>query len=251
MKEINWKKIDWSKPYILKYSARGKSLIFFGSIHTFNSKHPQFKELQKLFKNFKPEIVLVEGGISPEKFASKEEATKKEGERGLIQYLCEKFDTPIISCEPKLKSLANKLARKYSKEEVFLSLIIREILCFSMKRENVGVEDFLSYVVKNMKKEIGWKNFDFSLKNLDKIHKKFFNRKLNPLDIKFYRKISYPIYNNSIFNEISREESRIRDKHVFNLIKRMLRKYSRVFVVMGSSHAIALEKELKSFMAKK
>jgi hypothetical protein len=58
----------------------------------------------------------------------------------------------------------------------------------------------------------------------------------------------WPIYHKTILNNISRESAYFRDKHSVEVIEESLKKYNKVFVVMGGSHLLVQEPVLKFIM---
>src|SRR3989344_6497306 len=85
-------------PYVYEVKKDAKKITFYGAAHSYDSKDPQFKEIEKKFKEANPEVVFVEGmnSLSIEKIIeelkgkSDEKVIQEMGEQGFTLKLAAK-----------------------------------------------------------------------------------------------------------------------------------------------------------------
>ncbi|HLC84828.1 MAG TPA: hypothetical protein VJH22_03485, partial [Candidatus Nanoarchaeia archaeon] len=92
-----------------------------------------------------------------------------------------------------------------------------------------------------------WKDFDYSLENLRGIHRGLFKKDIDVNDRDFYVKITNPTLGFSIINEVAAAATKLRDEYVVKLIKRSFKKYNRILIIMGASHAVMQEPALRGY----
>src|SRR5688572_470728 len=85
----------WKFPYVYKLGSAKQRLYYFGGGHFFDAKHPQYKELEKLWDEFCTKIdaskalAVNEGGLRG-KMKNRELAINSNGEAGLLTWLAQK-----------------------------------------------------------------------------------------------------------------------------------------------------------------
>ncbi len=85
--------IDTTKgPYVIDVREGDKHLVFIGCEHQEDITHPQFHEIERCYKELKPQVAFNEGGQIPEqkKYASLNEAIRKDGETGVNKYCADR-----------------------------------------------------------------------------------------------------------------------------------------------------------------
>jgi hypothetical protein len=123
----------------------------------------------------------------------------------------------------------------------------RQVLQVQRMSQSVTV-DFENYM-SGFLKQLQAKGFPISdeeatLKHTITVYEKFFNEKFDWKT--FDRKNLSSTSNKILLYEIYRETGEFRDRYIVNLISDTLKKYDRVFVVMGSGHAVQQEPVLRS-----
>ena len=235
-------KIKHPVPYIFELHKGQKALLYLGAQHSADSNHPQFGAFKSDFERFKPELVLLEGGDWPEKYASEQEAIK-HAEVAFLSYLARKYDVPSRSCEPQNKEEIKSLSRKFSREHIFAHYALRSITGFFHKEGHTRV----GRAIIGFKEDSAWKDFDYSLENLRGIHRGLFKKDIDVNDRDFYVKITNPTLGFSIINEVAAAATKLRDEYVVKLIKRSFKKYNRILIIMGASHAVMQEPALRGY----
>ena len=239
-------KMEYETPYILDLQKGEKHLIFYGSDHSNDPTNHQFDDIEKRFLKMKPEISFNEGG-DPPSLDDKNKAIEKFGEAGFLRYLGKKYNIPVKNIEPTLQDQFDCLLKKYSRNDLLLMYFCRQVLQVQRMSQSVNVdfENYMSGFLKQLQKE-GFPISDeqATLKYAITIYEFFFNEKFNWKT--FDGKNISPMGNESILNEIYRETGQFRDRYIVNFISDALKKYDRVFVVMGSGHVVKQEPVLRS-----
>lgn len=239
--------------YILKNDFQ--QIFYFGANHSHDPKNKQYQILQKFWeaflKNTKNEkrLVLVEGGVS-KNFDSKAKAIKANSENGFISFLARNNKIVLKSPEPSLKYEVSELLKDYSKEEIEYYYFVRVIHQWhTIPNPRPEFNKYISSFLKKDQKVLGWKNFNFTISNLEKIHKKFFKKLPDYTNEKFFNDLMNP-YKNTKVNRIASSSGRIRDIYILKEIQKQWKVGNNLFIVYGSNHAImqkpALEEMIKT-----
>ncbi len=242
-------------PYTFRLQKNGQHIFYFGAKHSFNSKYSQYKKLLTYWNTFLSIthknncLVLIEGG-NRKVSKTKEQAIRDGGEMSYIVYLANKNGIKTFSPEPPAQYRYKKLLKNFFKKEV--AYYDFALVCYQWHRYE-NKPDFGKYVsqfLKSDRKNSGWKNFDFSLKNMTKIHKELFGIKFDENNKNFFREILDPMSKKSVINKISLfEESELRDDYIVRKIKRFWKKGKNLFVIYGVSHAIRQEAVIRDFVS--
>lgn len=244
------RKTKYETPYILDLKKGKKHLIFYGSDHINDSADPMYADIEKRFLEMNPEIVFNEGG-DPPSLDDRNMSIEKYGEAGFLRYLGKKHNIPVKNIEPTLQDQFDYLLKKYSKNDLLLMYFCRQILQVQRMSQSTTV-DFDNYM-SGFLKQLQEKGFPISdeeatLKYVISIYEDFFNEKFN---WKTFDRINLsPMGSKKILYEIYKETGQFRDKFIVNLISKTLKEYDRVFVVMGSGHAVQQEPVLRSLFKK-
>ena len=87
-------------PYILEVKAKRGALLYFGAEHmTGQPDHAQVEQIEGLWREFRPSIVLNEGW-DPPVVPDLREAVRLYGEPGLLRHLAARDGVPIDDMEP-------------------------------------------------------------------------------------------------------------------------------------------------------
>ena len=249
-----YQKHQYKIPYTYVISHNGHYLYYFGARHSFDPEHPQFLELNAFWREFLEKtqrmncLVLNEGG-KRQTMPSEEAAISAGAEAGLITFLAAKEDIETYSPEPTKKEEIGEWLNVYSKEEVEYYFFSRAVCQW---HKLLPRPDFQSYIAKPLlrhAKELGWKDFDFSLNHMKEVHKSLFGGKFNENDRQFFECIASPVYRTTIISQISNDLDINRNSYIVNKIKWFWHSGKNLFVVYGSGHAIVQEPALKKFLA--
>jgi len=245
------------RAYLLELKKGDKQLVYFGSPHIYDPEDPLFEEIQRKFVEFKPEIVYVEGRefINTQKDKVREvlgkeslESVKLDGESHYVLKLAVDAEIDFESPEPDFsKEIAALLEKGYVKKDIFTFYMYRVIDQYQRlhgEKSIEGCKKHLGNSFRQFRKESGWE-----AEELDKFESELVSE-LDIEDRKKYRRQVDPIpwegNPQSVINEISRQSSSFRDRFILERITEGLKKYSRVFVIYGSAHAVKQEPALRS-----
>lgn len=95
----------------------GIGMLFFGTRHNFSPDSAQNAELARLFEQFAPTLLIVEGGSWPVA-ASKDEAVRRYGEMGLVTFSAAKRGIRVASFDADFHSELQALGQQFPAELV-------------------------------------------------------------------------------------------------------------------------------------
>jgi len=197
-------------------------------------------------------VFSVESSIRPN-FTNLEQAVRNSSEGGFISHLAQLSGVEVQCAEPVKDYEILELEKSFSKNEIVYYHFARSVSQYIRKHSSeteLGMRKFENYVkpflIKYMK-EFKWADFDFSLENMYKIHKEVFGVEFDLTDKNFLIKIPWPVFYESVINQVSRESGRIRDNWIVGKIETLWKQGNSLFIVQGSSHAVIQERAIRQF----
>jgi hypothetical protein len=156
------------------------------------------------------------------------------------------FESPEPDSSQEISYL---IENGFSKKDIFFYYIYRVIDQYqrqNKERSTDECQEYLKPYFESFREDSGW---DISeLHNLEQ-------EILAELDIndeeRYHAQVDpIPWEGNpqTILNEVSRNSSEFRDRHIFERLAEGLRKYDRLFVVYGASHAVKQEPALRALL---
>jgi len=225
-------KIGDNEPYCLQWKNKNKILNYIGTIHTFNEKNPTTILMDNIIKNYKPDIVIIEG-INNEKGINPELPRRiKNTEMEHLALLCQKNKIDFIGIETKDNEVYDIIKEKYNIDDIYGYLfLLHHRLKYKKINKNDFIEDFYNRIL------INYKTF---IKNIDWNHKTWFKKTFGKnFTYGKYIKYSEPSNNKKalITQKLSFDWHKIRD--IFNIytLYKYLNKYNNVVYSMGRNHA--------------
>ncbi len=251
--------IESHRVYFVELKNENKELIFFGSPHMYNPADPLFEEVKKKFDEAKPEIVYVEGReyINEKKEKVREalgkeslEGVKLEGEGHYVLKLAVDAGIDFESPEPDFsKEIQYMVDKNFAKMDIFNFYMYRDIDQYQRLHREKSLEGCKNYLVtcfRQFRKESGWESSEIDafekdlLSELNIEDKKKYSREVDPIPWK--GRPQTPL------NEISRQSGIFRDRYMIERIAEGLKKYSKLFVIYGSAHAVRQEPALRALL---
>ncbi|MES2416136.1 MAG: hypothetical protein V4504_00315 [Patescibacteria group bacterium] len=247
------------RSYVFHYKNKDKEILFFGTAHTNKPEDPLFIDIEKKFKEIKPDIVYVEGWESLntkrdyvyEVIKNKSiNELKLKGEPHFILKLAIDADIDFESPEPSFRKEIDYLVDNgFTKEDIFTYFIYRTIDQYQRHFKERSISECKKYLIpyiKEFEEYSGWKlieikNFEENvIASLDLENEEKYNSQVNPI----------PWENKEItkINQIASTNSSFRDRYIFKRISEGLKKYNKLFVLYGSGHAVKLEPAIKKLM---
>ena len=106
----------------------------------------------------------------------------------------------------------------------------------------------VSQFLNQYKEAVGWTDFDVSLDNMKKIHKKFFDQEFDEKESSFFYNIINPTKDDTKLNKVARQDTILRNSYIIQNIKKYWEEKKNLFVVFGSSHPIMQEPALRKLL---
>jgi hypothetical protein len=236
-----YKSARHSFPYVLRLEGLPGELLMFGAQHTNDPSHAELPEIERLWREFRPQVAFSEGGIRPAA-RSFDDAVTRFGEPGLLRLLADRDRVELRSLEPQEDEEAAALARQFQPGQVKLFYVLRNLSSGSPmdgrsleERQRAALES-----VRHRQRLTGSPN---SLKELTAI-----SAQLLP-ELKDWDGISKlwfdPTRNDTFLNEVARRSSDYRNCHMVPLLVRTVGEGKRVFVVVGGTHVVLQEAALR------
>ena len=233
--------------YIVRIAASPGELLFYGVRHTSDPRDPQIAEIERLWREFRPELAFSEGGIRP-KSASRDEAIRHHGEPGLLRVLADSARVPLRDLEPPSHEEAAALARDFPPEQVKLFYLLRYVADYSSAREQ-PIEDYAEGTLKLVRHRWKLEGPPGSIEEVQALAKRCLPQLADWRAVP--RDWFSPVRNDTFLNELARRSGRYRDCHMAPLIAAAVRSGKRVFVLAGSGHAIMQERALRSALERR
>lgn len=233
-------------PYVLELDFPKGSLFYYGVFHSTDKGNRQFREIEKKWKEFSPDVVFSEGGIWPLE-NSMELSITRHGEQGLLRYLSRRDGVRVKSIEPKRIKEAIYLAKYFSVQKIKVFYILRQAVIQRMLNKPMNGS--------HVRKILGY--FDQRpFCNIEPVSVEQFNKFMAGLfpelpewkDIPetwFYSQPSHP-WLPRMFRMVNDFRNRFMVKKMIKEIK----KGKRVFAVVGRSHVVMQEPVLRSMVRK-
>ena len=250
-----YNKTEHPIPYTYILGGKNQLLYYFGSRHCYDPLDQEFDSIDKFWDEFikktdnHKRIVLLEGG-NRAALATKEVAILEGGEMHYVAYLAKQANIFTFSPEPPERFRFEELLKHFSKEEIIYYEFAR--VCHQWNTMKVK-PDFYTYMNKYMKagaRESGWNDFEFTIENLIRIHKKLFGIEFDKNDKEFFYNVINPTTEMSVINKVSRfEDVGFRDNYILGEIGRFWNENNSIFVIYGASHAVMHEPVLRDFIA--
>ena len=244
-------------PYVIDVQQGEKRLVFIGCEHQQDSTHSQFKVIQKLYSEVKPQIAFNEGGQIPENvhYISINNAIHDDGETGVNKYCADRIGIRLINGDTpdSLEFAIN--SEKNDTRKLFVYYVM-ERMAIPFKYGAYGDVPFESFyntaIVKWFKnypltlEEKSFKKFKLYYKSFSKhnflLVKNNTSYTQDSIDIE-----AFDYVNDSCeFCEIGRSSKTLRDSILVSKLKTAFKKYDRILVTFGHGHAIALEPVLRT-----
>jgi len=230
-------------PYILELPSNKGVLLYYGSIHKVDPRHPQFVDIERRWKKFKPTIALCEGCIWPLE-DSRKKAICRHGEGGLIRFLAAQDGIPIQCIDPPRKKEAFHLSRYFTPGKIKLYYILRQAVINRNMKKDINDVNYVHFLLGELSKLDRFKGNPSTFDEFELTVGKLFP------NLKDWQSIpcSY-FYSNGPENflpKIHLKVNEFRDNYMLMILINEMKKGKRVFAVVGRSHVVKQEPVLRS-----
>lgn len=209
-----------------EFKNNDKSILFIGTSHENNSSF--FSFLKTECDNFKPEVILVEGGFENANFENEQEAIEKGLEMGMITYYLKSKNYPLLGNDPSFSEEINFLKKEYDLDLINTYFFLRS-LSFYLEKQIIPKDK----VEEEVLKEINQKQQNLTLdtvKNTLKTYDLEYN-----ISTKYFDYFN-PTIKGNIFNDMTRKLGEYRDSYMIEKLKNLLKKYNKILILKGEYH---------------
>ena len=237
-----YRSVPHSFRYVLRLEAPPGELLMFGAQHTNAPSHPELGEIERLWREFRPQVAFSEGGIRPPA-RSFDDAVTRFGEPGLLRLLADRDHVELRSLEPQEDEEAAALAPQFQPGQVKLFYVLRNLSSGSAAGGR-SLEERRRAALESARQRQRLTGPPSTLKELDAVA-----ARLLP-ELKDWHSISRswldPTRADTFLNEIARRSSDYRNCYMLPLVVHAVREGKRVFVVVGGTHVVVQEAALRS-----
>lgn len=235
-------------PVFFSLQRKGRTLFYLGIRHSWDAKDSQYEFINKKWDEIislaKNPLAIVEC-IPGEICETKEESILKSGEIGFIGFLAKRDGIPMVCLEPSRNKEMNYLLNFFAKEQVEYYYFGRAVNQWQRLIKKPSIEEYLIPFLKRDKNASGWNDFEFSIENMKKVHKKLFSTEMDFNDVGHFSRVADPTKEDNILKEVVRASGDYRNKAIIDGIKNAW-KDKDIFVVYGRGHAVAHQKALEN-----
>lgn len=235
-------------PFVTLYQNQQRSLAFVAAFHGAGHANPTFQIVQLLFKEHTPRAVIIEGvpsiaGISPRELC---EIAKREslssfkhcGESVYTMFLASTYSIPFIGGEPSPEELCSQVLRLgFSEEDVLGFYLVRQIpqwkreLALTSNQFQDQAKNFINFCTDILKCRQQITYDQFCIWYQEKEKRVFDFNSITEIDTAPLLEEEAPF-----LRKLSSHIISIRDRHLLQLIEKMLIEYQHIAVVYGAGH---------------
>ncbi|MEK7506940.1 MAG: hypothetical protein AAB585_00130 [Patescibacteria group bacterium] len=172
------------------------------------------------------------------------------GEIAFVAFLAHKAKVPVFCFEPPRSVEMNWLTQRFSKEEVEYYYFARIVAQWHRQNQKKSIEEYVLPFLERDKKTSGWRDFEFSIGHMRKIHHSLFQGELDFSNADFFKKIENPTRKDNLLKNIVRASSKYRDSAIMDGIKKLINQRYDIFIVYGRGHAEIYQKELEKYIGR-
>ncbi|KAB2920246.1 MAG: hypothetical protein F9K22_15005 [Bacteroidetes bacterium] len=227
------------RPYVV---TMADSLVLFGAEHTKDPADPQLDSIIAQWDRLRPTVALVEGRLGL-LFRWTSDPVKAFGEGGRVVDVAKSGGIRCYTWEPSQDDEVAWMLERYPPKRVALFYILRPY--FGQVRHD-RPEDPDGWIEGTIARRTRWRGLEGTIAGtaeLDSIWRTDFTGRKDWRDTD--DRYGWPGY----LDELAARSNAYRDEHFARVIVGLVRNGERVFAVCGSSHAVKLERALRSTLA--
>lgn len=213
------------RPYIIE----GKNYVIFGAEHTRDPRHPQIAQITSQWQTLKPTVALVEGRLGF-LLPGLMDPVKELGEGGKVSQLARKEEIPLYNWDLSKEDLAIRLQGKFTDEQIALAQVLNPFFSQLRFGKPASPENF----VKGYLHRAGYVRQEHIFKtvaDVDSLWKKYFPTSHD------WRNTSDETALPGYLADMMNQTNDLRNRHLVALVKELMSRQERVFLICGSSHA--------------
>lgn len=240
-------------PYVVDLENNNKRLVVIGTQHSYDSLNPMFDEIERIFYDLKPDVLINEGGDLYKTYSSRNEAISKDGDLGFDKYLADEAGIKTVNGDEPQGLEFKELSEAYSKEEAMVFYASERFIFPYLFGEFEGdlKQLYENKYIKNLMKydSISLTTEEQKFTYYQTAYEKYFKQRFDWNDFDQLRNNInqfdfIPFASHHHFNEVARKSKELRDRYLLKTIEEQLKKHDKVMVVYGGWHVLAIEPAL-------
>ncbi len=228
------------RPYNYYLKNEQGEVYILGIDHTKDPNNPQIDTISRIWDEFQPDVVLVEGRLGF-LFSWLQDPVKNYGESGKAVYLAKKDDVEVYTWEPQKQDEVKLMLKNFSPEKVALFYSLRPYLSNFRFGKPDNTDEVMESYIKSRTDENGIRGKIKFVAQIDSMWAADF-----PAEKDWRESSDQYGWPKGYLSEMASFSNEIRNLHQCSAILELVEKGKKVMVVMGSSHAFRIEEALRS-----
>lgn len=227
------------RPYIYHLKGSTGEVYVLGIDHTNRTDDSQIDSISRIWKEFKPDIALVEGRLGF-LFSWFQDPVVNYGESGKTVSLARKDHVDFYTWEPRKQDEINNMLKRYSPQRVAFFYSLRPYLSsYRFGKPENPEEKMLSYI-KSRTDHDGIRGIINEVSQIDSMWIRDFPGEKDWRDAT--DQFGWP---EGYLSEMAAYSNEVRNLHQISAILELAEQGKKVFITMGSSHAFRIEETLR------
>ncbi len=232
------------RPYTFHLSKGDGEAYIVGIEHTKDSNAPQLDTINRIWEDFKPNVVLVEGRLGF-LFSGIQDPVKTHGEGGRVISLARRDNVKFYTWEPLKQDEVNMMLKRFPAEKVALFYSLRPYLSNYRYGKPANPAKNLQGYIDSRTDYDGIRGEITTVAQVDSIWAADYPQEKDWRDSS--DEFAWP---KGELSEMAAYSNELRNIHMCTAILELMEQGNKVFVSMGSSHAFRIEKTLKEELKK-
>lgn len=224
-------------PYVLSVENERGAIEYVGALHTSDANHPQLDEIESRWKQFKPTVAFCEGRERMYRFASRPESGVLSESR-CVRILAYQNGIPLFSLEPSYSDEVAALLRRFDPELVTTYLVLRAFVSESKGVPKSQRDGLALRLIRKRSNVDGLNHSVSTIEDLDRFWAREFPGMPDWRTLETTEQIP-------LLREVGDASREIRGQHMISSITELAANGERVFAVVGASHVIRQELEIR------
>ncbi len=224
-------------PYVLSLETGEGALEYVGALHTSDAAHAQLNEIESRWAEFAPTVAFCEGRARMFRFASRPKSGALS-ESELVRILAYRNSIPLHTLEPTYETEVSGLLEHFDPELVATYMTLR-VFTSEASGVDASARDTLALNLLHKRTNVnGLRGSLSSIGELDAYWQQEFPEAKN------WRKLT-STEGIPRLRQVGDQSREVRGRHMVASLTELVNNGERVFAVVGASHVIRQEPELR------
>jgi len=238
MSYAEYNSLDHLQPYVLHLGGDSGAVVYFGARHTTRPADPQIDSIETLWAHFRPTVALVEtrrgwrGSLNGN--------VKQFGESSAGVAFARRDGIPVYTLDAPLETEIATLLGEWSRVRVTMFYVLRSYTARSPASRSDGQA---SELLRERGRWPGLGGVLTTVSGMDSAWAREFPGEAGWRELPW--QATWPNRTDSWLNALAAHANRFRDQRMIALITTLVGRGERVFAIVGSSHVVMQERELR------